>query len=155
MPYDEYIYIAYNSLFLHYAHALVFMTSRRRHRSSSLFLLVSSHQVQTKKRSRVEDTALFTVSVWLTIALSYDVYVLPGLFRFFSRNMLDEKVTSTSTLTDDSRARYFDVAYNITFTDSTAPVTSERIFTTYTVLSRFNSYLATITYQSFLLQITI
>jgi len=102
MPYHENIYIAYNSLFLHYAHAHVFMTSRRRHRSSSPFRLTFSHQVWTERRSRVEDTALFTVFVWLTTALSYDVYVLPGLFRFFSRNMLDNRVTSTTTLADES-----------------------------------------------------
>jgi len=113
MPYDEYIYIAYNSLFLHCAHALVFMTSRRRHQSSSPFQPSSSHQVRTKRRSRVENPALFTVSVWLTTILIYQVSVFPVPLHFLRRHMPDEKVSSTSIPTDEFRARYFDIFCNI------------------------------------------
>ena len=113
MPYHENIYIPYNSLFLHCAHALVFMTSRRRHRSSSPFRLTFSHQVWTERRSRVEDTALFTVSAWLTMALSYDVYVVPVLLYFLHHCILDETGTSTATLVDDFTGRYLKVVRNI------------------------------------------
>jgi len=89
------------------------MTSRRRHRSSSLFRSPFSHQVWTERRSRLEDAALFTVFVWLTIALSYDVYVVLVLLYFLHRCILDETRTSTATLVDDFTRRYLKVVHNI------------------------------------------
>lgn len=159
MHYDECIYVAYKSLLLHYAHPLVFVTSRRRHRSLSPFVPPSSHQVRIE-RSRVENTALSTVLMCLIMAESYQVCICPAFLHFLRRYMLDKAETSAATLVDDFTARYFEISHYIhSHAEFAAPVTSVPIFTSYIVRpavpSRFNSYPTTITYQYYSPQDTI